>query len=80
MRVYVFAYVVCVLHVGLLELPGFTVHSGQQEASRLPHVVTVHRETPAVLSVSHRHSDPLHQGRQYQEWPVGGDTERPRLL
>src|SRR4029434_2755493 len=55
----VFVCVVCVCVVWLLlcvlDCAAFTVPPGQPEPACLPHVVTVHGETPAVLSVAHRH-------------------------
>jgi len=58
--------------VSLLYLSGFTVDTGEQQPGGLPHVVAVHGEAPAMLGVGHRHPDPLHQRRQYQERPAGG--------
>lgn len=56
----------------LLYLPRLAVHAGQQQPGGLPHVVAVHGEAASVLSVRHRHPDPLHQRGQYQERPAGG--------
>ena len=55
------------------ELPGFTVHSRQQQPGRLPDVIAVHREAASVLRVDHCRAHPLHQGWQHQKGPVGGD-------
>lgn len=60
----------------LLYLSRLAVHTGQQQPGGLPHVIAVHREAAPVLGVGDRHPDPLHQGRQYQERPVGGERHR----
>lgn len=62
----------------LLYLPRLTVHTREQQPSGLPHVVAVHREAAPMLSVGDRHTDPLHQRRQYQERPArkGGAMKR----
>lgn len=63
----------------LLYLPWLAVHAGQQQPGGLPDVVAVHGEAATVLSVRHRHPDPLHQRGQYQERPAGG-RQRCRLV
>lgn len=59
--------------VSLLYLSRLTVHAGQQQPGGLPHVVAVYGEAASMLSVGDRHPDPLHQWRQYQERPAGGN-------
>lgn len=60
----------------VLELPGLTVQSGQQQSGGLPDVTTVHGEAAAVLCVGDGHTHPLHQGRQQHEGPVKQERER----
>ncbi len=57
----------------LLQLAGFTIHPGQQESGRLPNIIAIHWKAAAVLRVCQSYSDPLHQRRQYEKRPAGGD-------
>lgn len=68
---------ICIHSVHLLQLARLAVNSRQQEPGRLPHVIAVHRETAPVPRVSHRHPNPLHQGRQHDEGPAETHTSEP---